>query len=146
MQDRREFASWLGSQLTAPLRYQLRPPSPFFLAPTESTAASTTGSTTIQSPTTNTTTGSSCSNSSNCNDDSLQHRNPLPFSIRSRFSVAWPHTFPSTEALLLAVVSGRCALRRAEGVRIAHIEGTLFVNGKVSTSGVCIVPLFLVCS
>ena len=135
MQDRREFASWLGSQLTAPLRYQLRPPSPFFLAPAESTAAATT----------NTTTGSGCSSSSS-KDDSILHRNTLPFSIRSRFSVAWPHTFPSTEALLLAVASGRCALRRAEGVRIAHIGGTLFVNGKVSISVGCIVPLFLICS
>ena len=56
--------------------------------------------------------------------------------MRSRHSVALqtsPAVFADAETLLTAVLRGECALRRAEGVRMAYIEGTMFIDGEVST-------------
>jgi hypothetical protein len=58
----------------------------------------------------------------------------LPYAVRSRHSVAVKTIFPSAEAVLRAVLAGECALRRAEGVRIAYIGKTIFINGEVQHS------------
>jgi hypothetical protein len=58
----------------------------------------------------------------------------LPYAVRSRHSVAIKKTFPSAEAVLRAVLAGECTLRRAEGVRVAYIGETIFINGEVMST------------
>lgn len=51
--------------------------------------------------------------------------------MRSEHRVALQRVFPDAEAVLQAVAAGECALRRAEGVRMAYIGDTLFIDGEV---------------
>ena len=58
----------------------------------------------------------------------------LPYSVRSKHSVATKRTFKDVEEVLLAVLDGQVNLRRLEGTRIAHISSTslttLFIDGE----------------
>jgi hypothetical protein len=65
---------------------------------------------------------------------SVEAEDLLPYAVRSRHSVAVKSTFPTAEAVLRAVLAGECTLRRAEGVRIAYIGKTIFINGEVQHS------------
>ena len=52
--------------------------------------------------------------------------------MRSRHSVAWTHRkFVDAKCVLRAVLQNECALRRAEGLRAAYIDDTLYVDGEV---------------
>jgi len=56
----------------------------------------------------------------------------LPFSVRSsKHRLATERVFADAESVLRAVVQEECALRRAEGVRMAYMKDTLFIDGEV---------------
>ena len=56
----------------------------------------------------------------------------LPYAVRCRHSVAWTHRkFMGANDVLRAVLHNECALRRAEGLRVAYIDDTLYVDGQV---------------
>lgn len=58
-------------------------------------------------------------------------KDQLPYAIRSRHSVAIKNTFRTPQDVLQSVRGGICLLRRAEGLRVAFIEDTLFIDGQV---------------
>ena len=67
-------------------------------------------------------------------DDDDDDDDILPYSVRSKHSVATKRTFKDVEEVLLAVLDGQVNLRRLEGTRIAHISSpsltTLFIDGE----------------
>ena len=64
-------------------------------------------------------------------DDESEDDNVLPYSIRSRHSVASDLRYPDVESVMMAVIRGEIKLRRAEGLRFAYIDDTLFIDGEV---------------
>jgi hypothetical protein len=55
----------------------------------------------------------------------------LPFAVRSRHSVASTRIFADATEVLAAVLRDECALRRAEGLRVAYIKDALYIDGEV---------------
>lgn len=129
--DKEAFDKWLGTYLTVPLRMQLRQPQPFFL---ESY---------IQKM------ENKKENSENTNSDNIDNDNNddydnydddddddiLPYSVRSKHSVATKKVFKDVEEILVAVLDGNVSLRRLEGTRIAHIssdskKASFFIDGE----------------
>ena len=69
-------------------------------------------------------------------DDDSDEDDLLPYSIRSRHSVASDHRFSDVESVLMAVSRGEIKLRRAEGLRFAYIDDMMFIDGEVGAVGV----------
>lgn len=111
------FNDWLGKHLTTPLRHHLRQPRPFFMTScTKHTPNHGTGEGTDEAD----------------EDDTEEGSDILPYAVRSKHSVALPDVFADASALLQALAAEQCALRRAEGVRMAYIGGTIYIDGEVS--------------
>ena len=138
------FKHWLGSHLTEPVRFRLRPPQPFFLRNLHSIGANTSS---IAKHEMHTKIGCDCVDGQTPSVEhsknnflpssvvsSVRTKNDLPYAVRGKFSVALDALFDNASAVIDAVVSDECALRRAEGLRVAHIDDKLFIDGEVSES------------
>mmetsp|Transcript_14603 Transcript_14603/g.32829 ORF Transcript_14603/g.32829 Transcript_14603/m.32829 type:complete len:578 (-) Transcript_14603:142-1875(-) len=160
VQDSAAFDSWLGKYLTTPLRYRLRPASAFFLQTPETEAdadmeTETDAETETESPGTRGDSGDSDGSGDSDEsegsgdsgdsgdsgefdddydddeDDEEEGDGQLPFAVRvSKHKFASDRQWADVESLLLSVLRGECALRRAEGMRMAYIGDTLFIDGE----------------
>lgn len=132
--DKEAFDKWLGTYLTVPLRMQLRQPQPFFL---ESYIQKMENK---KANSENTNEKSSDNNDNDNNDDYDNYDDDddddiLPYSVRSKHSVATKKVFKDVEEILVAVLDGNVSLRRLEGTRIAHISSdskhaSFFIDGE----------------
>eukprot|EP01041_Mallomonas_annulata_P001153 gene1153-2233_t len=128
LEDRKSFDSWLGSYLTTPLRMQLRFPGPFFLKKdidnNDSGSGSGSGSEEV--------TGEETFTDSFEDDEDL----PMPLALSDKYRVASTRIFDTVGNVLEAIEEGSITLRRAEWVKSAYMEQSLFLNGKeYSTEG-----------
>lgn len=114
LMDEKWLNKWLGKYLTAPLRYHLRRPRAFFLKETLPKESE--------------------SNEDVDNEEEDEEDDGLdPFILRTRHRVATRQVFDSMEVLMAKLSNGEFSLRRCEGVRIAELNGVLYINGEVGS-------------
>ena len=144
LQDKDYFHAWLGQHLTAPLRYRQRKPSPFFLQPTANTESVTSPENKEENTPSTEKTEVSGTATGQLEEEGGDHYHDieeedeevdttLPYAVRSTHSVALSTVFADATAVLQAVLNGECALRRAEGLRVAYVEDVLYIDGEVRT-------------
>jgi len=133
--DKDAFDKWLGTYLTVPLRMQLRQPQPFFLESyiqkMENKRIKSEETIDIEND------EDDEDDEDGMYDDDDDDDDILPYSVRSKHSVATKLIFKDAEEILVAVLDGKVNLRRLEGTRIAYIPSTqtpsqssFFIDGE----------------
>eukprot|EP01032_Pedospumella_encystans_P010513 gene10513-12279_t len=130
LNDPKYFNAWLGRHLTEPLRYRQRGPSAFFLQ--SASMAVKDGAGKVEKEKNYDGKQRAYEKEEEEEEEHSDDSATLPYAVRSRHSVTWIHRkFAYAKAVLRAVLHNECALRRAEGLRAAYINDTLYVDGEV---------------
>jgi hypothetical protein len=152
LDDDEIFDYWLGKYLTVPLRMQLRKSKPFFLLdndkrslrklliekglgnkPNSRLNVDTDNSNAIENDENSNISSILSTGSQNYEDDDDEYDEEddlEPIFLNDRHRVASKKIFKDIDEVVLGLSNNEIYIRRTEGIKLAYIEGVIFVNGE----------------
>jgi hypothetical protein len=152
LDDDEIFDYWLGKYLTVPLRMQLRKSKPFFLLDNDKRSlrklliekglgnksnsrhnVDNDNSNAIENEENSNISSILSSGSQNYEDDDDEYDEEddlEPIFLNDRHRVASKKIFKDIDEVVLGLSNNEIYIRRTEGIKLAYIEGVIFVNGE----------------